>query len=107
MTRGLTRKRPRRRTPTVQPSSSGHLRALVLALLAVFMAVSPGLAAADVGQRLPRLTRLSDEVVRKGVPLGYVALRQLWLEWDQGDPSEVEAELTALTEDKRVAQPLR
>jgi cellulose synthase operon protein C len=80
------------------------LATLVLFLLFALLAPS---ASADVGQRLPRLTRLSDEVVRGGMPLGYVPLRQLWSEWDQGDPAEVEAHLAALAKDSRVAAPLR
>ena len=69
--------------------------------------VAPRLAAADVGQRLPRLTRLSEEVVRGGMPLGYVPLRQLWAEWDQGDPAEVEEALRTLASETRIAPPLR
>lgn len=64
-------------------------------------------ASADVGQRLPRLRKLADEVVRGGMPLGYVPLRQLWAEWDQGDPTEVESAIAALAADARVAPPLR
>lgn len=64
-------------------------------------------AAADVGQRLSRITHLIDEVVRGGMPLGYVPLRQLWAEWDQGDPSEVEEALRSLASDPRVTPPLR
>lgn len=83
------------------------LRALLFLLLLAALSVLPGLASADVGQRLPRLTRLSEEIVRGGMPLGYVPLRQLWAEWDQGDPAEVEAELRALATDERLAPPLR
>ncbi|MFO0734433.1 MAG: DUF3857 domain-containing protein [Labilithrix sp.] len=64
-------------------------------------------ASADVGQRLPKLTKLSDEVVRGSVPLGYVPLRQIWQEWDQGDPTEVEATLASLAREPAVAPPLR
>jgi cellulose synthase operon protein C len=80
--------------------------ALLLFLIATF-ALVPGLAGADVGQRLPRLTRLSEEVARGGVPLGYVPLRQIWAEYDQGDPAEVEETLRSLSTDKRVVPPLR
>ncbi|GAC1530154.1 MAG: hypothetical protein NVS3B10_26370 [Polyangiales bacterium] len=41
------------------------------------------------------------------MPLGYVPLRQLWAEWDQGDPTEVEEALRALSVDIRVTPPLR
>jgi tetratricopeptide (TPR) repeat protein/transglutaminase-like putative cysteine protease len=41
------------------------------------------------------------------MPLGYVPLRQLWNEWDQGDPAEVEESLRALANEARLAPPLR
>lgn len=77
--------------------------------LAIVLAsiVAPGLATADVGQRLPKLTRLSEQVVTGGMPLGYVPLRQIWAEWDQGDPTEVEATLHALATEGRIGAPLR
>lgn len=81
-----------------------RLSVVVLALLSMIV---PGLASADVGQRLPRLARLSEAVVRGGVPFGYVPLRQIWADWDQGDPTEVEESLRALAADKQVAAPLR
>lgn len=80
---------------------------VLIGVLVGLIAIIPGLASADVGQRLPRLTRLSEEVVRGGMPLGYVPLRQLWSDWDQGDPIEVEESLRAIATDKRVAPPLR
>lgn len=79
---------------------------LFVSLVLAAVAVSGG-AAADVGARLPTLTRLADEVVRSGVPYGYVPLRQIWAEWDQGDPAEVQATLASLVADRRVAAPLR
>ena len=41
------------------------------------------------------------------MPLGYVPLRQLWAEWDQGDPAEVEEALRSLASDPRLTPPLR
>ena len=41
------------------------------------------------------------------MPLGYVPLRRVWAEWDQGDPQEVEESLHAIAADQRVAPPLR
>src|SRR6185295_17991550 len=76
----------------------------------LLLALVPGLPSsshADVGQRLSRLTHLSDEAVRAGVPFGYVPLRQIWAEYDQGDPAEVEETLRALAVDRRLAAPLR
>ncbi len=89
------------------PQRSSFLGFLGLAFVAVLFALVPGLAAADVGQRLPRLTRLSEQVVRGGVPYGYVPLRQIWAEYDQGDPTEVEEAMRSLASDRRVAAPLR
>jgi len=79
---------------------------LVTALTVLLGAFAPR-AHADVGQRLPRLTKLSEEVVRGGMPLGYVPLRQLWAEWDQGDPAEVEEALRGLATEPRLGPPLR
>ncbi|MDB4943767.1 MAG: Cell division protein FtsK [Labilithrix sp.] len=79
-----------------------------LALLVVALVVGPSVpAGADVGLRLPRITKLTADVVRGGMPLGYVPLRQLWAEWDQGDPAEVEEALRSLAVDARLPPPLR
>lgn len=64
-------------------------------------------AAADSGARLPRISRLAAEVARGGMPLGYVPLRQIWAEWDQGDPDQVEAALHSLAADGHLNPPLR
>ena len=85
----------------------GRKRRLLFAILTLLCAIAPGFAAADVGQRLPKLAKLSEEVVRGGMPLGYVPLRQIWQEWDQGDPSQVEATLGSLAKDPAVSAPLR
>jgi tetratricopeptide (TPR) repeat protein/transglutaminase-like putative cysteine protease len=88
-----------------------HCFALVALVFCVVLGPAPARLApearADVGQRLPRLTKLSEDVVRGGMPLGYVPLRQLWAEWDQGDPVEVEESLRALALDARLTPPLR
>jgi tetratricopeptide (TPR) repeat protein len=76
-------------------------------VLFAVLAIAPGLASADIGQRLPRLTRLADEAVRGRVPLGYVPLRQIWAEWDLGDPQEVEESLHSIAGDARAAAPIR
>ncbi len=41
------------------------------------------------------------------MPFGYVPLRKLWAEWDQGDPAEVEEALHSLAETQALAPPLR
>ena len=75
-------------------------RPFLPALLTLLFALAPGFAAADVGQRLPKLTKLSEDVVRGGMPLGYVPLRQIWQEWDQGEPAQVEATLASLSKER-------
>ena len=56
---------------------------------------------------MPKLATLIDDVARGGMPLGYVPLRKLWSEWDQGNPSEVEAALDTVSSDARVPAPMR
>ncbi len=69
--------------------------------------LAPSFASADIGERLPKLRRLVEDVAHGGMPLGYVPLRQLWAEGDQGDPSDVEAALEAVSSDLAVAPPIR
>jgi tetratricopeptide (TPR) repeat protein/transglutaminase-like putative cysteine protease len=96
-----------RNFPALPRLPSVLLLALVTILAPAFALSLATPASADVGQRLPRLLRLAGEVTRGGVPLGYVPLRQIWAEWDQGDPAAVEEELRSLSTDARVAPPLR
>jgi cellulose synthase operon protein C len=110
----LTRGRSTRttsRVPHRRRRASGSLLSLAgLASLVLCVMLCPSVtrvAAADVGQRLPRITKLSEDAVRGGMPLGYVPLRQLWSEWDQGDPAEVEEALRSLASDPRLSPPLR
>ena len=68
----------------------------------------PGHASADVGDRLPGLTRLEADVLRaRGSPLTYAALRAVWHEWDQGDPAEVEEVLRDVATDASATAPTR
>lgn len=90
------------------PSRRRGFAGFLLVVSAVVLGPSgASVAAADVGQRLPKLTKLQDEVARGGMPLGYVPLRQLWSEWDQGDPNEIEEAIRAVAADTRVAAPIR
>lgn len=111
---GLTRGRSTRTTTAVphrRRRASGSLVSFAgLLSLVVCVMLCPSvtrIAAADVGERLPRLTKLSNDVVRGGMPLGYVPLRELWSEWDQGEPAQVEEALRSLASDPRVVPPLR
>ena len=85
-------------------------RLFVLALLAMFLAtfaLGDADARADVDGRLARLSKLRGEAERGRGPEVYGALRRLWLEWDQGDPAEVEESLRAILDDARVSAPAR
>jgi cellulose synthase operon protein C len=64
-------------------------------------------ARADVGDRLPRLSRLRRDVEGAPGPRVYAALRRVWQEWDQGDPAEVEEILREVSASTRVAPPAR
>jgi tetratricopeptide (TPR) repeat protein/transglutaminase-like putative cysteine protease len=82
-------------------------RLLALLLLAVTVAVSPG-AAADVGARLPKLAGLHRAVKdARDRAYAYLALRQLWQEWDKGEPSEVEEVLSEVAADTAEPAPVR
>jgi transglutaminase-like putative cysteine protease len=70
-------------------------------------ALLSGHAFADVGQRLPHISEVRDEVrVAKG-PLAYAAVRKLWMQWDQGDPSDVEEALDELAADATLSNATR
>ncbi len=64
-------------------------------------------ARAEVEGRLARLSRLRAAAEAAQGPAAYVALRRVWQEWDQGDPSEVEEQLRGLAESPRLAPPVR
>jgi tetratricopeptide (TPR) repeat protein len=85
-------------------SSLGHLVALVAL---VVLAVPLSEARADVGDRLPRLSKLRSEVAAARGPLAYAALRRVWSEWDRGDPAEVEEVLHDVANDAAMAAPVR
>lgn len=76
---------------------------------AVCIAIGAGSDRADarVEDRLSRLAQLEGDVVSaEGAP-AITALRRLWLEWDQGDPAEVEAALRRLSQHPRLTPPTR
>lgn len=102
----LTRGRSQRKTVSV-PRTSTLFFGLSVFVAMLFGAGDPSPASADIGERLPKLSKLAEDVARGGMPLGYVPLRQIWTEWDQGDPADVENTLLDVIADKRVAEPLR
>jgi tetratricopeptide (TPR) repeat protein len=83
-------------------------RKLALAAAAAVCAlVASGHASADVGDRLGVLHRLRNDAQHAGGPAAYTALRRIWLQWDQGDPADVEETLAELASDEGVAAPAR
>ncbi len=64
-------------------------------------------ACADLSGPIPRVRELYDEAVAKRSPYAELALRRIWQEWDQGDPSAVEDALAAAREDARLAPSTR
>ena len=83
-------------------------KALALAAGVLLLAtLAQGHASADVGQRLPRLARLRAQVARESAPLAYVTLRNIWTEWDRGEPAEVEETLHAIGQDAAERAPVR
>ena len=70
-------------------------------------AARPGDAAAEVGDRFGRLSKLRAAAEDARGPEAYAALRRIWLEWDQGDPAEVEEVLRGLAEAPRLTAPTR
>jgi tetratricopeptide (TPR) repeat protein/transglutaminase-like putative cysteine protease len=61
----------------------------------------------SLAQRLPRLTRLHEAIGRANGPFAYAALRRVWREWDQGDPSEVDEVIREVAADPKIAPPVR
>jgi cellulose synthase operon protein C len=112
--------------PRTPPISSDFLRqdsspvkslpkGTTLLALVAFAAFSISLATdarADLGSRFTRLSRLHadvDAAAGRGTatPLAYAALRRIWQEWDQGDPTEVSEVLSEVANDARIAAPIR
>ncbi len=79
----------------------------IVAAAGLASALMPGHARADVGGRLPGLTRLAADLRQTRGPLAYASLRRIWQEWDQGDPTEVEEILHEATVDAAMAPPVR
>ena len=77
-----------------------------MAALAV-LAPHGGARAAQGTTSLLKLATIRDEAIRANVPGAYVALRRLWREWDQGDPSEVEEAILEVAGDPRVSPPVK
>ncbi len=76
---------------------------LIAAVVLVATAAGVSPARADVGDHLPRLARLTAEAERAPDAQSYAAMRRVWLQWDRGDPAEVEASLDAIAHARRGA----
>jgi len=93
------------------PENDGVKKSRLLFLVAFVAFLSAlamtrlGDARAEVSERLGRLSKMRVDIERAQGPGAYAALRRLWLEWDQGDPEEVEEMLRAVSEDHRLAAP--
>jgi tetratricopeptide (TPR) repeat protein len=67
----------------------------------------PSAQAAEGTASLEKLRTLRDRAIHASGPNAYVALRQLWREWDQGDPSEVEEAIAEVAREPSVTAPVR
>ncbi len=95
------------RRPSRKASALGAAPQYVgLAAIALGAALSTD-ARADIGSRFTRLSRFHAEVDSAHGPLAYAALRRIWQDWDQGDPSEVSEVLSEVANDTRVSAPVR
>src|SRR5208337_3129867 len=88
--------------PVVSPTKAATL-ALVLALLPL---VGPS-ARAEGAAGLSRLAELHRAVGTARGPAKYVALRNLWSEWDQSDPDQIEEVLHEVATDATQTPPVR
>jgi tetratricopeptide (TPR) repeat protein/transglutaminase-like putative cysteine protease len=82
----------------------------VLAVVATACAVvpaAPGVARAGVEAHLSRIAKQRAEVDSLPVAERYAALRRLWLEWDQGDPAQVEEALREVAESPTQPPPIQ
>ena len=97
------------RTSTRTRTRPRFLAAAVIAgsALLSLLTLESAPASADIGQRLPRLARMHDEIAKAKGPLAYVALRRLWQEWDRGDPAEIEEILSEVANDGAMTAPVR
>ncbi len=95
------------------PSVTDNLPVVFLRVLAILLGASllavgvPHHASADVGDRLGLLRQMESEVLGAHGPTAYAALRKLWLQWDQGDPADVEEVLASVTANPTLSPPTR
>lgn len=77
--------------------------------LAALTALFGGLSGStsQAAEELSRVAELRSQAARDRSPGAYVALRQIWSEWDQGDPANVEEALRSVAEDATISAPVR
>jgi transglutaminase-like putative cysteine protease/Flp pilus assembly protein TadD len=91
----------------LSPQASPRSLALTGILALAFSLAPPSRARADLSERLSRLAKLHVDISTARGPFAYVALRQLWSEWDRGDPGEVEEVLHEVASDALEPAPVR
>ena len=64
-------------------------------------------ATAEVGDRLGVLRELRTQALAARGPATYAAVRRLWLQWDQGDPADVEEALAEVATSPAASAPER
>ncbi len=82
----------------------------LVAVVSVVIGLATGVlgdARAEMSDRFARLSKLRGDVERARGPEAYAAMRRLWLEWDQGDPAEVEELLRGLADEPRLGAPAK
>src|SRR5882724_1211947 len=107
---GLDRGRPPRENRAVTFPTLAARRACVLLGAALFVGVftsSEGRAKGAVASANPSPVRSIDELRRATGPEKYGALRAVWRQWDQTDPTEIEEAIFQVEQDKSLSPPIR
>jgi hypothetical protein len=72
---------------------------IAMAVIAPLVLTHAAPAAADGTEILSKIDELREGAARARGPEAYVALRRLWREWDQGDPTAVEEAIDEVASD--------
>src|SRR5207249_3604603 len=93
---------------TARVNSTRASAAAALALAAATVTLGGADAVADVGTRLPHIAQRRQDVARAGAsPNAYLGLRQIWQEWDRGEPLDVEEAVRGISADTAEPAPIR
>jgi tetratricopeptide (TPR) repeat protein len=74
---------------------------------APLLATQPSAAAPNAEDPTARVAQRKAEVLQARGVEAYTALRNLWQEWDKGDPASVHVALTELSQSRALATPVR